>query len=133
MIDRCLDIPVTFPDNPDLQWENMCNMIQKMKKTRGEVLTRINCLQSSPNYVNDVPPPTYEEVIANEASTVKTYNELAVALSNIEITDYEGNAEIIYTHDNVQIYFISPGGEVLSTCDPQTLNIVLLESKILSL
>lgn len=127
LIDRCLDISITFPENPDQDWDNACKMIQKMKKTRGEVLTRINCIQTSPQFVHDIPPPpSYEEAIATQVPP-RTYNELAVALNNIESANYDRNAEILYTHDNVQMYYISPDGNVLSSSAPQTLNIFLVE------
>lgn len=128
LIHKCLDTPITFPENPDQNWDDACRMIQKMKKTRGEVLTRINCIQASPDYLKQIPPPpTYEEAMASSSTRPQTYNELANALNNIEATSYSKNAEIIYTHDNVKMYYIAPDGNVLSTSEPQTLNILLVD------
>lgn len=121
-------VSVTFPDNPDSNWENACKMIQKMKKTRGEVLTRINCIQASPNYIDNTPPPTYEEAISTDPTSPKTYTELATALNNLEIENCNTTSQIIYTHDNVKMYVISPTGEVVSRSEPETLNIVLVQT-----
>lgn len=133
LIDKALSVLITVPDNPDAQWERACQMIQKMKKTRGEVMTRINCIQSSPNFIPEVPPPSYDEAMASSSSSEthpKTYQDLAVALSNLHIESPNSNAEVIYTHNNVKLYFISPDGVVLSTSQPETLNIALIDGNL---
>lgn len=112
-------------------------MIQKIKKTRAEVLTRISCIQRSSNFVPEVPPedpPSYEEAIASASSDEEvpmTYRELATALQDLSIsTDQSMSEELIYIHDNVRLYFISPNGEVLSTQLPETLRIALVQGKL---
>lgn len=111
-------------------------MIQKIKKTRAEVLTRISSIQRSSSFVPEVPPedpPSYEEAIASASSDEErsmTYRELATALQDMSIsTNQRMSEEIIYTHDNVRLYFISPNGEVLSTQLPETLRISLVQGK----
>lgn len=109
-------------------------MIQKIKKTRAEVLIRINCIQSSPSFVLDIShedPPSYDEAISSSEEEIpRTYNDLATALQELSVDpNQKMHEEIIYTHDNVRLYFISPSGEVLSTREPQTLTISLVEGK----
>lgn len=111
-------------------------MIQKIKKTRGEVLTRISCIQRSSGFVPEVipeDPPSYEEAIASASSDEEvpmTYRDLATALQDISFSPNQRmSEELIYMHDNVRLYFISPNGEVLSTQLPETLRILLVQGK----
>lgn len=131
MIDKALDIRVTCPEEPDFTWEQAALMIQKMKKTRAEVLTRINSLTSVPNLSLRELPPTYEEAICSTSTqdTPRTYNDLAVALNNLQIESTNEPLEIIYSHDGVLLYFISPDGTVQQTSKPETLNIALIPGK----
>lgn len=125
-----MDTPVSAPENRDITWERACVMIQKMKRTRAEVLTRINCITSSPNFVPRDPPPTYEEAISRSNSVSsyipRTYTDLANALNDLQIESTNTPAEIIYSHDDVSLYFISPDGTVTQTSEPQTLNIAVV-------
>lgn len=115
-------------------------MIQKMKKTRGEVLTRINSIQSSSNFVPVEPPPSYDEAMACSSSssstspgeTPRTYKELASALENLQVESKAlyNRTNILYTHDDVRLYIISPTGQTLSTSEPETLTIAVIEGKI---
>ncbi|KAJ8959529.1 hypothetical protein NQ314_006266 [Rhamnusium bicolor] len=105
--------------NPDITWEKACVMIQKIKKTRAEVLTRISSIQRSPDFVPDVSPedpPSYEEAIASSVCSDDiplTYKDLATALNDLSIDPNQNVAEeLIYTHDSVRLYFISPNGEI---------------------
>lgn len=136
LIDEALSIQVQCPDNPDITWEKATVMIQKIKKTRAEVLTRISSIQRSSSFVPEVPPedpPSYEEAIASASSDEErsmTYGELATALQDMSISTNQSISEqIIYTHDNVRLYFISPNGEVLSTQLPETLRISLVQGQ----
>lgn len=110
-------------------------MIQKMKKTRAEVLTRINSIQSSTNFETPEPPPSYDEAMASSTSSTssegipRTYKELASALENLHLDTKNtvANTTILYSHDNVRLYMISPAGQVLSTSEPETLTIAIVE------
>lgn len=113
-------------------------MIQKMKKTRAEVLTRINSIQSSDTFEPREPPPSYDEAMAScssassttsSNSAPRTYKELATALENLNVESQSlyNHTSIIYTHDNVRLYMISPTGQVLSTTGPETLTIAAIE------
>lgn len=99
-----------------------------MKKTRAEVLTRINCIQSSPNFVVRQPPPSYDEAMADSlGNTPQTYTDLANALRTMHVDDSSGPVTIIYIHDNVRLYFIRPDSVVTSTSELQSLKIGLIE------
>lgn len=107
-------------------------MIQKIKKTRAEVLLRINSIQSSPSFEHNIleeRPPSYEEAISSsEDELPRTYRDLATALNQLSIDPNQRIEEdIIYTYDGVRLYFISPNGEVLSTHEPQLLKISLVQ------
>jgi spartin len=130
-IDKALRIQVTCPANPDFTWERAVVMIQKMKKTRGEVLSRITCIQkSNQTFESREQPPSYEEAMASTpVETPQTYNDLANALEHMTVkSNVTMEAEVMYMYENVKLYFISPDGEVSSTLKPQTLKITLVES-----
>lgn len=137
LIDEALRIPVQCPDHPDSTWDKACVMIQKIKRTRAEVLTRINTIQSAPGFQDILPedPPSYEEAMSSASSTDGstqqrgvTYKDLATALQELSIDPNQHlNEEIVYMHHGVRLYFISPNGEVTSTQEPQTLKISLVQ------
>lgn len=121
------------PENPDITWEKACGMIQKIKKTRAEVLLRINCIQNSnpQQNIQDENPPTYEEVISSSEDEVpKTYVDLAAALNDLSVDpNQKMHEDAIYIYEGVRLYFISPNGEVLSTQEPQQLKISLVQGQ----
>lgn len=125
-IDSALSVVITCPESPDDKWVAACQMVQKMKQTRGELLARINSITSSPGYRHEEPPPTYDDATSSTNSSVFTYTQLAEALDNMQEVNPQGPAEILFTHDNVLLYFISADGIVISTSEPQTLNIALV-------
>ncbi|CAG9772586.1 unnamed protein product [Ceutorhynchus assimilis] len=136
LIDEALAIPVQCPDNPDDTWRKACSMIQKIKKARAEVLTRINCIQSTPGFESTFEePPSYEEAMSTVSSSDEstgfqrvTYKDLATALQELSIDPNQNlNEELVYTHPGVKLYFISPNGEVVSSQEPQLLKISLVE------
>lgn len=112
-------------------------MIQKMKKTRAEVLMRINRIQQESDFVAPQPPPSYDEAMATSTSSSssdcvpRTYRELASALENLQLETKSTMARttVLYTHDNVKLYMISPEGQVVSTSEPETLTIAVVEGK----
>ncbi|XP_057661620.1 protein spartin [Diorhabda carinulata] len=132
LIDEALGVQVQCPENPDITWEKARVMIQKIKKTRAEVLTRINCIQTtnsanSSSLIED--PPSYDEAMSSsESESPKTYKDLATALQELSVDPNQKlQEEVVYTHENVRVYFISPNGEVLSTQQPETLTISLVQ------
>ncbi|GLV43973.1 spartin [Carabus blaptoides fortunei] len=134
LIDQALSIQIEYPSNPDLTWEKARVMIQKMKKTRAEVLTRINSIQSADEFVAPVPPPSYDEAMSSSTSTCsdrpRTYSELASALETMQIDETNRVAQLIFMHDNVQLYFISPDGTVSSSAELQTLKIGVVQGVV---
>lgn len=129
-----MSIQVQCPEDPDITWEKACVMIQKIKKTRAEVLTRINCIQGSYNFESDISiedPPSYDEAMASsDDEGPRTYKDLATALQELSVDPNQNLKEaVVYVHDNVRVYFISPSAEVLSTLQPETLKISLVEGK----
>ncbi|XP_018331959.1 protein spartin [Agrilus planipennis] len=130
IIDGALSVQVTMPESADFRWEQACRMIQKMKRTRGEVLTRIQCIQSAPGFMQHEPPPLYDDVVGPETQPTQMYQEITSAAHNLanDIQSAEAT-EVIYSYDNVKLYFISPDGTVCQTSQPQQMIIGLVESK----
>ncbi|KAF5299477.1 hypothetical protein FQR65_LT01058 [Abscondita terminalis] len=126
LIDKALDTTVTCPEKPDSTWEMACNMIQKMKKTRAEVIMRINTIKSSPSFVPESTQTTSNENVVSSNDTPRTYSDLAAALNDIPVEEATSPAQLIYTHDNVQLYFISPDGSVSKTVEQKELNIFMI-------
>lgn len=138
LIDQSLNIQVSCPETTDSTWGEACQMIQKLKRTRGEVLTRITCIQNSPDYIvrHCPPPPSYDEAMSMSSSpnssvcgeVPRTYNELAAALQNLQIEPSGGaTLEVILTVEYARLYFISPDGTVVSTSEPETLTISTID------
>ncbi|XP_072386300.1 protein spartin [Diabrotica undecimpunctata] len=131
LIDEALSIQVQCPENPDITWEKARVMIQKIKKTRAEVITRINCIQGSSSAYSSIlseDPPSYEEAMSStDDEGPVTYKDLATALRDLSVDPNQNiQEEVVYTHDNVRVYFISPNGEVVSTLQPEVLTISLV-------
>lgn len=129
------------PEHIDSTWEEACNMIQKLKRTRAETLKRICALQPPSQdlktnletvTIQDPSPPNYDEATSNsstatptEGAKPQTYSELAAALDNLQVenSNKEKQVSLIYTQQNVRIYFISPDGTVAELPDLLVLNI----------
>ncbi|XP_069696367.1 protein spartin [Periplaneta americana] len=130
LLDKALSIPLECPPEPDDTWERACVMVQKMKKTRKEVLCRMADVQVAQEPPTVVAPPTYEEAMSSPNSgPLLTYHDLGVALQNLKVETGAQNAEIIYTQENVRMYFISPDGSVSAPSEPQVLQIAQLEDE----
>ncbi|XP_039295204.1 protein spartin isoform X2 [Nilaparvata lugens] len=56
-----------------------------------------------------------------------TYQQLGEALNNLKVETDMQSAQVIYTHDNVRLYFISNEGVVSSSSEPSVLRILQLE------
>lgn len=137
-IDQSLSIPVTCPETTDSTWGEACQMIQKLKRTRGEVLTRITCIQNSSDFISHhcPPPPSYDEAMSMSLSSTnssvsgevpRTYNELAAALQNLYIEPgVAAVPEVVLSVDYARLYFISPDGTVVSASEPETLTISII-------
>lgn len=128
LIDNALDVKVTHPENPDFTWRHACDMIQKMKRTRAEVLVRINTISSASNFVPHDLPTTHQENMPTSDVIPHTYTELADALKDLPIDAVRGPAEVLYSYDGVKLYFISPDGSVSQILEPQVLNIAVISA-----
>lgn len=138
IMDRALNIRIECPSNPDVSWERACVMMQKMKKTRKEVLCRIaDSQKSSEPSLNSSLPPSYDEAMSASSSSnngttpsqILTYSELGAALQNLKVETGAHSAHVLYTYPNVRIYFISRDGTVNAASEPDTLKIVELEDE----
>lgn len=139
-IDEAMTIPVQVPDDPvevDETWHKACQMIHKMKCTRGEVVQRVNTL------VTKYPPPKFD-ITADSAtaplndsddhSRPRTYAELAIALQNIQAIEQRSDEclsnalQLIYVCDNVRFYRIGSNGDVTTTAENCELRVLTLEA-----
>lgn len=122
---------------------------------RKEVLIRIADTQvTRPKDLMMEAPPSYEEAIASSPSLSPswtpsltpgsshqafphssfspstpplTYSELGEALRNLKVETCTQSAQVIFTFNNVRIYFISPNGHVSAPSEPNQLRILQLE------
>lgn len=105
-------------------------MIKKIKRTRAEVLLRINSIQSSPNFHQSIQEDLPYEEITSEDEPPRTYMDLATALNELNTDqNQEIQEDVIYIYEGVRLYFISPNGEVVSTQEPQVLKISLVQGR----
>lgn len=141
-IDEAMTIPVQVPDDPvelDETWHKACQMIHKMKCTRGEVVQRINTLMIK------YPPPKldiaadsaaapHNESASDDQSRPRTYAELAIALQNIQSIEHRSDEclsealQLIYTCENVRFYRIGSNGDVTTTTENCELRVLSLEA-----
>lgn len=142
LIDKALATPVALPDDTDTlddTWDTALQMIQKMKRTRGELLHRI--VQLSPSTSNGKSEETKEkkeEITSTENGSKenktrpRTFLELAEALQNFEVDTNElpSVLELLLVCENVKIYHIKASGEVTTTDEFSTLRIVRLDQDI---
>ncbi|KAI4459731.1 spartin [Holotrichia oblita] len=130
LIDQALSLRVSCPNEPDPTWDKACILIQKLKRTRGEVLTRINSLKLKYD------PPQYSNTdVANSQSSSSessiTYRELALALRDVSVRDFRNSdISIIYINEQAKLYYISPDGTVLSTSEYQELKIFGIDGDV---
>lgn len=141
-IDEAMTIPVQVPEDPvelDDTWRKACQMIHKMKCTRGEVVQRINSLMTK------YPPPKLDitanaataplnESASDDQSRPRTYAELAIALQNIQSIEQRSDEclndalQLIYTCNNVRFYRIGSNGDVTTTTENCELRVLSLEA-----
>lgn len=142
LIDDALATPVALPDDPsatenDQSWSIALEMIQRMKRTRAELLQRIGELskQSCETIedeveANDLIDDT--EVDSNSQKRPRTFMELAEALQNLEYNSAElpSVLELLFSCDGVKMYHINVNGEVSTTDESSTLRIVRLDQDL---
>lgn len=139
-IDDTLTIQVSCPENPDITWKKAGLMIQKMKKTREEVSLRIESLKTTLPHDSEVKPlsPCEEAASSTDESSVdgnknsvsKSYAELSAELEQYNLgSEVNFYSEIIYTEDNVKLYFISGNGVVSSYSEPDVLTVAITKGE----
>lgn len=138
MIDEALSTPVALPDDDnslDASWTNALKMIQKMKRTRAEVLLRIGTI-SSKIYPKDEAQGSEDGNGSSEVAAVeggpRTFSELGAALLNLQYdAEHIPNAlDLLFLCDGVKLYHISASGEVTTTDESSTLRIVRLDKEV---
>lgn len=142
LIDDALSTPVALPDDPgatenDQSWSIALEMIQKMKRTRAELLQRIGELskQSSETIEDEIEASDLiddTETDPNSQKRPRTFMELAEALQNLEYNSAElpSVLELLFSCDGVKMYHINVNGEVSTTDESSTLRIVRLDQDL---
>lgn len=131
MIDEALATPVALPedeDSMDETWNRALEMIQKMKRSRAEILLRIGTLSAKID-------PKGEIKAANNGTSEtvdgrpRTFAELADALRHLEygVDEIPNTLELLFLCEGVKLYSISASGEVTTADECNTLRIVRLE------
>lgn len=141
-IDNALATPVALPDDPDHvdeTWRSAVNIVQMLKRTRGEVMHRIAILSPTTSQSEDSnmqcdrePSPTE---IDGKTKRPRTFSELATELKNMEI-DFNDTQnlpsvlELLFLCHGVKLYRINANGEVTTTDESLTLRIVRLDQNV---
>lgn len=83
-IDGIFAIPVGLPDNVEsvqTQWNDACNIIQKLKTFRSEVIYRRSCIESKETIEEELSKTNSTESIATKNSNVGCVDEVTEATS----------------------------------------------------
>lgn len=140
VIEHALSLPIVCPPDPNLSWERGCIIVQKLKKDKNEIKSKVTFLQGNDkdqagSSSSPAQPPSYDEAMgiskSGEAGVVqgvepalRTYRELGEALNTLKVNEASGDAEVIFAYDNVRLYFISPDGSVSSSSEPERMQII---------
>lgn len=139
VIEEIFAIPVSLPDNTDnveMEWNDACSIIQKLKVAKTEITYRLKVLKQQHEpidveaedalHVNDdlsepkpkkksnlmENPPTYFDISNNGCGPAKTYKQLTKGLRDIMADE---NSSVLYDtlfQGKVKLYKILPTGEV---------------------
>lgn len=158
LIDQALETPVGMPgdsydddddDNSkpqvfelDETWDQACQMVQKMRRTRGELLQRIATLSAkaaSTNALPTVDDGDEEFVQAVDCSVVASastgerpwsHSELSNALQvtpdQTTVDGAEAPLQLIYTCAGVRLYHITADGDVSTSVENSMLRILCM-------
>lgn len=96
------------------------------------------CNEKLSSYVDAVAPPSYEEAMSTNSSSASdqerwtttnslSYNELGAVLENLKAETQSQSAQMIYSCENVTLYYISPSGAVSVSSGPDTVRIFEME------
>lgn len=138
-IDHALATPVALPDDPDdvdETWHSAVNIVQMLKRMRGEVMHRIAILSPTTSQANDAndrePSP---DGIDGKSKRPRTFSELATELQTLEIDlndtqNLPNVLELLFACHGVKLYRINASGEVTTTDESSTLRIVRLDQNV---
>lgn len=140
-IDNALATPVALPDDPDdvdETWHSAVQIVQKLKRARGEVMHRIAILSPTTSQANDANAQLEHESSPDGNGKTKrprTFSELATELKSLEIdlndTDNLPSVlELLFACHGVKLYRINANGEVTTTDESSTLRIVRLDQDV---
>lgn len=131
LIDDALATPVALPENPDEideTWNLALKMIQKMKRTRAELVQRVGTLS----------PTTSKPTITTmderaPAMRARTFSELAEDLQNMEMNmdQLPSVLELLFLCEGVKLYHITNTGEVTTTAENCTLRIIRMDQDVI--
>lgn len=134
LIDEALITPVALPENEDTldeTWAQALKMIQKMKRSRADVVLRVGALTNQLD-PRDETAAVIEPNVASVEGRPRTFGELGEALKHLQYTDDDvpNTLELLFLCDGVKLYHIAPSGEVTTADDSSTLRIVRLEQDV---
>lgn len=131
LIDEALITPVALPEDEDTldeTWAQALKMIQKMKRSRADVVLRVGTL------TNQLDPRDETAAITepNVEGRPRTYSELGEALKHLQYREdgIPNTLELLFLCDGVKLYHIAPSGEVTTADDSSILRIVCLEQDV---
>lgn len=129
LIDEALITPVALPDDEhelDETWANALKMIQKLKRTRADILVRVSSITAK---LCPEEKTTTDGSHANVDGRPRTFAELGEALKNLQYTvdDTPDTVDLLFLCENVKLYYIARTGEVTTSDESSTLRIVRLE------
>lgn len=140
-IDNALATPVALPedsDDVDETWRSAVNIVQKLKRTRGEVMHRIAVLSPTTSQGEDTNGAQRDRDSSSPDGNTKrprTFSELATELQTLEIDlndtqNLPNVLELLFACHDVKLYRINANGEVTTTDDSSTLRIVRLDQNV---
>lgn len=143
LIDDALATPVALPDDPiatenDQSWSIALEMIQKMKRTRAELIQRIGVLSEQSSQTIDDEVEVNDLIDETDVNSdirqqrPRTFMELAEALQNLEYNSavLPNVLELLFSCDGVTLYHINVNGEVSTTDESSTLRIIRLDQDL---
>lgn len=139
-IDNALATPVALPDDPDdvdETWNSAVNIVQMLKRIRGEVMHRIAILSPTTSQTNDGQPEREPSPDGTDGKPKRprTFSELATELQTLEIDlnnseNLPNVLELLFACHGVKLYRINASGECTTTDESSTLRIVRLDQNV---
>lgn len=150
LIDQALSIRTNGDDRAGPYWKEAEVLQQKMRRTRLEVLERLSNMRLSPSpSMSELPgePPSYEETMKWDAErhpesmgavphekNARNFQDKVREMNALprtevpQLVEIPPNAQLMFTMNDVQIFFISPDGYVTAPSYPTALSIFKFEA-----